>query len=126
MNEMYWLTRLDAIQGLMIAFAVIAGIALVFYFIGYYVYIDDDSKETRRLRKGVIISAPLALFFTIAACFTPSTKDAMMIYGIGGTIDYVRQNDKAKQLPDKVVDALDRYVDSVAKEEKEEKDEKED
>ena len=44
----------------------------------------------------------------------------MVIYGLGGTIDYIKSNDKAKELPDKVVDALTRYVDHIEKEEGEE------
>jgi hypothetical protein len=40
----------------------------------------------------------------------------MMIYGVGGTIDYIKSNDTAKQLPDKVVSALDKYLDSLNEE----------
>ncbi|EXZ39654.1 putative membrane protein [Bacteroides fragilis str. 1007-1-F  len=33
--------------------------------------------------------------------------------GIGGTIDYIRQNETAKQLPDKCIKALDLFMDKV-------------
>jgi hypothetical protein len=36
----------------------------------------------------------------------------LLIYGVGGTVDYIKSNDTAKQLPDKVVNALDKYLDS--------------
>ena len=40
----------------------------------------------------------------------------MAIYGLGGTIDYIKSNDRAKKLPDKVVNALTCYLDYVEKE----------
>lgn len=42
----------------------------------------------------------------------------MLIYGVGGTIDYIKSDDKAKALPDKCVEALNRYLDTVNAEEK--------
>lgn len=33
-----------------------------------------------------------------------------LIYSIGGTIDYIKSNEKAKQLPDKCLQALDKYL----------------
>ena len=40
-----------------------------------------------------------------------------MIYGIGGTIDYVKSNETAKQLPDKYIKALDKLAENLTKEE---------
>lgn len=42
--------------------------------------------------------------------FCPTTKQGYMIYGLGNTIDYIKSNDTAKQLPDKVVLALDKFL----------------
>jgi hypothetical protein len=39
-----------------------------------------------------------------------------MIWGVGGTIDYVKSNATAKQLPDKCIEALDKWVDSLNEE----------
>ena len=50
------------------------------------------------------------------AVFTPSTKDLYAIYGIGGVIDYVQSNETAKQLPDKAIEALDKWIDETNKE----------
>ena len=40
--------------------------------------------------------------------FIPTTNQALLIYGVGGTIDYIKSNDTAKQLPDKCIKALDK------------------
>lgn len=50
--------------------------------------------------------------------FVPTTNEALLIYGVGGMIDYIKSNDTAKQLPNKCVKALDKYLDNLTKEEK--------
>ena len=52
----------------------------------------------------------------LIATFLPSSKQGYVIYGIGNTIEYLQSNDKAKELPDKAVDALSRYLDECGKE----------
>ena len=50
-------------------------------------------------------------------------NEALMVYGIGGTIDYIKSNDTSKQLPDKCVKALDKYLDNLTKEEEQKENE---
>ena len=50
--------------------------------------------------------------------FIPTTNEALMIYGIGGTIDYIKSNETAKQLPDKYIKALDKWADNINEENK--------
>ena len=45
-------------------------------------------------------------------------KEALAIYGVGGTIDYIKSNDKAEQIPDKAVDALIKWLDTEQEDEK--------
>ena len=65
------------------------------------------------------------IFVTIIAClinlFIPTTNEALMVYGIGGTIDYIESNETAKQLPDKCIKALDKWVDNLNEEKQENK-----
>ena len=69
------------------------------------------------------------IFVTIIAClinfFIQTTNEALMVYGIGGTIDYIKSNKTAKQLPDKCIKALDKYLDNLAKEENQKENENE-
>ena len=62
------------------------------------------------------------IFVTIIVClinfFIPTTNETLMIYGIGGTIDYIKSNDTAKQLPDKCIKALDKWADNINEENK--------
>lgn len=61
------------------------------------------------------------IFVAIVTCFInlfiPTTNQALLIYGVGGTIDYIKSNGTAKQLPDKCVKALDKYLDNLTKDE---------
>ncbi len=40
----------------------------------------------------------------------PSKSDLFMIYGIGGTIDYIKSNDKSRHIPDKVINVIDEWI----------------
>lgn len=114
MNGIYWLTRLDSIKtllGFIIAFAVL--FAIVGFIIMMATYSRDYESEKKAFKIGkrlTTILGSIAITFGIINCFIPDTKDAYMIYSIGGTIDYIKSNEKAKQLPDKCLQALDKYL----------------
>lgn len=113
MNEIYWITRLDAANGLLEAFigisAAVSVLFTAFYFAG-----KTEEWETVPIFKRVIkTSIPTFIISLLLYTFTPTKEDMFLIYGIGGTVDYIKQNDKAKQLPDKCINALDAWVDSL-------------
>lgn len=51
----------------------------------------------------------------LITAITPTKKEAYFIYGVGSTIDYIQNNPKAKQIPDRCIDALNRWVDNLNK-----------
>jgi cytochrome bd-type quinol oxidase subunit 2 len=125
MNEFYWITRLDSIDKLLVAFAVIAAIVLIVGLIGFGVTYDDDEfdsddesikKMRNYFKKTAVVSLIVFISVSTINTFIPSTKDAYIIYGVGGTFDYLKTNETAKQLPDKVVMAIDSYLDSKIEE----------
>ena len=121
MTEIYWLQVVGNLGSLTVVAMIIAIIALIVLTIGYYsfeVYDDDDRAKQAAIVKWLKRSAVAVIVSAVGMVFIPSDKELMAIYGIGGTIDYIKSNDKAKELPDKVVNALTRYVDSIEKEEK--------
>lgn len=119
MVEIYWLQRLGNIGfcfnvGFWVCIAIAYAILLWCLFEDFNPF--RDKRFIHRLKKFAMVFA----FFTAGAIIVPTQHDLMAIYGLGGTIDYIKSNDKAKELPDKVVDALTRYVDSIEKENGEE------
>lgn len=130
MSEIYWITRLDSIHQCTETFIILSIILFIATFIAcligtYYATASDwerDIKEAqgwvktcKPIRNGSII---IFIVFSIIALFLPTSKEAMMIWGVGSTIDYIKTNDKIQQLPDKCVDALDAWVESLNEEKK--------
>lgn len=121
MNEIYLITRLDLISGWLTGFAVVAGITT---FISIVLYIANRSEYEMYGREGdkrwelfcgklFKISLPCFFIFVVSSILTPTTNEAMLIYGVGTTIDYVKQNNTLQQIPDKCINALDAWVDSL-------------
>lgn len=130
MNEIYWITRLDVICLFLTLIAVFSAIAtVVLFFIGLIKRSDSDIyNEDSQTWKRHIETSKMCFYFAkkcaVVFCvsvfmntFIPTTNDALLIYGVGGTIDYIKSNETAKQLPDKCVKALDKYLENLTKEE---------
>lgn len=118
MVELYWIERFDSIRGILIALSIclVAWLLLasVIPWIEEYGKAECQAKGFYKARK---ISSTLLAISVLIVIFLPSTKEMYRIIGIGGTIDYIRQNETAKQLPDKCVKALDLFMDKVLIEE---------
>ena len=134
MNEVYWITRLDAICNFLSAVAVVC--FMISVVIGIFAMCNkfeaDDYKEDGKYYNCHMQKFKMFLNyfkrFTFAVIvvssinfFIPTTNEALMIYGVGGTIDYIKSNDTSKQLPDKCVKALDKWVDNLNEEKQENK-----
>lgn len=134
MTEMYWITRLDAICNFLTTIAVVCFmISAVTGFLAVC-----SKREIHSCKKGSehwnycmkefkMLSnyTKRFIFVTIIAClinfFIPTTNETLLIYGVGGTIDYIKSNDTAKQLPDKCIKALDKWVENLNEEKKQDK-----
>ena len=117
MKEIYWIQVIGNVGDMTAAvliFAIFASILLAVGVIAYDTYDDEERKRQYQLLKRFMKYAFITLFIAaIGFVFIPSNNQMLAIYGIGGTIDYIKNNDKAKELPDKVVDALTKYLDTV-------------
>ena len=113
MSELYWITRCDAIGTTATIFLVISSILFGLLIMGYVAGLEDNDQNGINLIKKLFkIVIPVFTISLLVEIFIPTTKEAFVIYGVGGTIDYIKQNPTAKQLPDKCVNALDKWVDS--------------
>ena len=134
MNEIYWITRLDAICNFLSAVAVVC--FMISVVIGIFAMCNkfeaDDYEEGGKYYNFHMQKFKMFLNyfkrFTFAVIvvssinfFIPTTNEALIIYGIGGTSDYVKSNETAKQLPDKYIKALDKWVDNLNEEKQENK-----
>lgn len=115
MSEIYWLTRLDQLAGLFNVWAFFSAIALL---VAIYLILDDFKDEVKRTAK-IIRNVSIVVFIisVLGRVFVPTEKEMTMILGLGQTIDYIQENKTIKELPDKCVEALDAWVESLTKEE---------
>lgn len=119
MTEIYWLQVIGNIGALSVVALIVTIIALVILTLVYCaieVYDDNDRRKQATIVKWLRCSVVGIAISAVGVVFIPGDKELLAIYGIGGTIDYIKSNDKAKELPDKCIDALTRYVDSIEKE----------
>ena len=130
MNEIYWITRLTCICDFLTAVAVVSFLisAIMAIFAMCNRFEANDYEEGGKYYncymqkfKMFLSYFKRSIFVAIIAClinfFIPTTNEALMIYGVGGTIDYVKSNKTAKQLPDKYIKALDKWAENLTKEE---------
>ena len=119
MNELYWITRLSVVTTIievaiiLLILAAILGAGAYFIMRGEAYSEEERKKLNAKVVKLLKIYIPAFAIIVLLRIFIPTTKEALAIYGIGGTIDYIQQNNTAKQLSDKVINALDAYLDNV-------------
>lgn len=113
MWELYLLTRLGVIFPILIIIAIIAGI--ISAIAGIDIFYEDDVERSTKIFKRSAVALAISVLGII---IIPTKQDIMMIYGVGTTLDYLQDNEKVQQLPDKCVDALDAWVESLSEEEK--------
>ena len=114
MGEIYWITRFDPINTCATVFLILSAIVTAIFIISTIISIaeEDSEKEINLCKKCLKISSSILMVCILIEVFVPTTKQALLIYGVGGTIDYIKANPVAKQLPNKCVNALDKWVDS--------------
>lgn len=112
MNELYWLTRLEYIQNFLVIVMSVSGVAMFASFMIWAManYEEEIRKSLLWLRCTFATLVISSLIFV----FVPSTKEALLIWGVGSTIDYIQENETAKQLPDKCINALNDWVESLS------------
>lgn len=116
MKEIYFLTRLSELSHVLEILELICVIVLTVFIAGLFVegaLSVRDSEFPGWAKKWVSATIAVLSVALVLDFFIPNRNDILLIYGLGGTIDYVQSNDKAKQLPDKAVEALNRYLDTI-------------
>lgn len=120
MNEIYWITRIDVIHVIAIVGIFVSACFFLFYFIFFFFFFigEIDEEDLPSFSKGswkrMLV---VGIVSVIIEVFVPTKRDLLMIYGIGGIVDYVKQNDTAKNLPDKAIIALDKYLQTIQEDE---------
>lgn len=110
---MYLITRMGIVMPLCTIIAVLSfGVLLIS---GIDIAHDGKGELNVKVFKRSCIVLAISLMGVIVF---PSKEDMLLIYGVGTTLDYIQNNETAKQLPDKCIEALNIWVESLTENKK--------
>lgn len=119
MSTLYWINVLDNINFLFVFIfitSLILSVASVLVNLTCTTYEISETLDYKRFTKTKHWAYTLLIISTLVITFVPSKSQLYIIYGVGGTIDYLKDNPTAKELPDKCIKALNIWVDNFNKE----------
>lgn len=127
MKEMYWISVVGNIGDVSEVMILFCGICILLF--GSFSAIIDsgvsgfgdeiEARGARFLKKATKTSFIVGIISVFIAIFVPGEKQMYKIMGLGMAINYIKENDAVKNLPDKCINALEEWVDSI-EEDKEE------
>lgn len=111
-SDIYWITRLDGINNCATGVSILSGIAFFFFTIFSFCATADKMWEILPLfiRTAIISGICFALSLIILV-FVPTTKEAIIIYGLPKVVN----NEKVQQKVSSAVDGSEELL-SLAKE----------
>lgn len=121
MSTLYWINVLGNLNDVCTLIFVTSALFSIVFFIATIFYENDIKADLskdgyKRFVKVRNTNCIVLIISTLAIVFLPTKSQLYMIYGVGGTIDYLKDNPTAKELPDKCIKALDTWVDNLNKE----------
>lgn len=115
MCELYWISIIGKLNTL---FWILFGTSIIACLVFLVLYFDDDyKKEYAKFRKPIKLTIISLIVCGLGGIITPGRNEAYFIYGAGTIVDYCKDNQKVKEIPDKAIDALNRYLDSISEKE---------
>lgn len=120
----YLLMMLDSINILFNIITALSGVCLIIFTILTIVGACEDpekwdsfsEKAKIIFKKGLKISLWIFIPSLFLVLFLPNSKQAAIIYTAGSTIEYIQNNEKIQELPDKTVDCLNKFIDEYLNE----------
>lgn len=121
-SKIYWLTRLDYLQGIFIACAIVLGLLIVAHLVNHLIKIVEDAEIV--ILNSVFKRTITISFFclsVIAACLTPTKNEMILIYAGGKTMNYVQSDTSLSKIPYQTTSIISEYLDKSIKELKDKK-----
>lgn len=72
----------------------------------------EDEEFCERFKQKTKTILPIFGICIIGIILIPSKKEVFEIWGIGKTIEFLKENDVTKRIPKKCLDAIDIFLDS--------------
>lgn len=121
MSTLYWINVLGNLNDVcMIIFEISVLFGITFFLVTIFhkddIKADKSKVGYKRFVKVRNTNYIVLIISTLVLVFLPTKSQLYIIYGVGGSIDYLKDNPTAKELPDKCIKALDTWVDNLNKE----------
>lgn len=121
MSTLYWINVLGNLSDVCMIIFVLSALFSIVFFLATIFYENEIKADLSKVgyKRFVKVRNTTCVAFIIsilAYVFLPTKNQLYMIYGVGGTLDYLKENPTAKELPDKCIKALDTWVDNFNKE----------
>lgn len=117
MSELYWISiigKLNTFFWIMFGVSIFVGVILLMLY-----FISDCEYDYIKLAKPIKITIISTIVCGLCGIIIPGKNEAFFIYGAGTIVDYCKDNPNVKEIPDKAIDALNRYIDSITEDKKE-------
>lgn len=116
MSELYWIGVIGNLWNMFFVILILSLFWLILCSLLYFVMGEDllffyKSKDLFKKRLGFCML--VVMVSTIATVFIPTKKELYIIFGVGPTIDFIKSNEKAQELPEKCIDALELFIESI-------------
>ena len=117
MSELYWISVISKLHAIFHLLFTISAVLSVVQIMTIIACGDEAPKNAGKHTKLSIITT---IIFGLGTILIPSKDEAYLIYGAGTIVDYCKDDQKVKEIPDKAIDALNRYLDNIKENEKDE------
>ena len=112
MKEMYWIMVYGNLSATITTVFILGIVAMIVLSISLLCCYDEETV-LGSLKKWLKKSALIVLLTIPFMIFMPSRNDLYQIFGVGKILDYVQENKNLQELPDKCIQALDAWVESL-------------
>jgi hypothetical protein len=124
-QKLYWLTRLDSINGFLtwglLVFSIIIIASILYGWIADDYLMNKEQKE--KLKNDLKLSVKIRnyciyflIIFSLIKTFLPSQKEAIFIIAGGKTIDFIEQDSSVQKIPSQATEIITRYFDKEIEE----------
>ena len=117
-TKLYWLTRLDGLNGFLIFICICAATIASLYTIGVFSCLEEGEKESKKNKKARIISYIMFFLFVLISVLTPTKEEAVFIVAGGKVIDFVQKDSSINKIPGQTTSILSTWLDEQLKKEK--------
>jgi len=120
-SKIYWLTRLDSIQNLLVTITVLCVIVLFVYWLIYLLNSDYEGEEwTAEYRTNHSFKSRLSIWLGLGSLLLltllPSKNEAILIIAGGKTMDFIEKDKSINKIPSQTTAIISKYLDETLKE----------